>query len=106
MGSPARASWDADMALPPHLEPVLVVLRRAYPHGLPDSDYLPLLAVLDPEFSARNLAVVVAELIDGEIAVVDNDAAAVAGYRRPPSAEMERVRRHLLANGYEEEYDD
>jgi Protein of unknown function (DUF3349) len=94
------------MALPPHLEPDLAVLRRAYPRGVPDGDYLPLLAVLGREFSARNLAALVAELIDGEIAVVDNDAAAVAGYRRPPTTEIERVRRHLLANGYEEEDDD
>jgi hypothetical protein len=99
-------SGDADMALPPHLEPDLAVLRRAYPHGLSDEDYLPLLAVLHSQFSDRNLAALVAELVDGEIVVVDNDAAAAAGYRRPPPAEIERVRQHLLANGYEEDDQD
>ena len=54
------------MALSPLLTEVLAVLRRAYPDGLPDRDYLPLLAALAPEFSERNLAELVAEFIDGK----------------------------------------
>ena len=91
------------MALPSHLEPDLTTLRRAYPDGVPATDYLPLLVVLGRQFSARHLAALVAELTGGDPVVVDNDAAAAAGYRRPSCVEIERVRRHLLAHGHEED---
>jgi hypothetical protein len=81
----------------------LDLLRAAYPEGVPDEDYLPLLVVLNPDLSARNLAAVIAELIDGEAVVVDNDAAAAAGSRRPPAKDVQRVRDHLMAFGYQPE---
>ncbi|MEU4471451.1 DUF3349 domain-containing protein [Micromonospora sp. NPDC023888] len=89
--------------LPPHLVPVLKILRLAYPGGPPDRDYLPLLAALQADLCESNLAAVVAELVDGEAAVVDNDAAAAASTRRPPPQEVERVRRLLISAGYAEE---
>ncbi len=89
--------------LPPHLLPVLSLLQKAYPGGLPDTDYLPLLAVLQADLCDENLADVVAELVNGETVVVDNDAAAVASQRRPSVQEVERVRRRLISVGYDEE---
>jgi hypothetical protein len=89
------------MQLPDSLRPVLDVLRRAYPDGLPDSDYLPLLAFLREEMSERNLAAVVAEFIDGETVVVANDSAAAASIRRPSAVDVQRVRHRLEAGGWE-----
>ncbi|MGC5022648.1 DUF3349 domain-containing protein [Micromonospora sp. DT47] len=89
--------------LPPYLLPVLEVLQRAYPSGLPARDYLPLLAVLEADLCEGNLAAVVAELIDDETVVIANDAAAAASLRRPPPQEVERVRRRLVSAGYPEE---
>jgi len=89
------------MQLPGYLMPVLAMLRRAFPEGVPDGDYLPLLVVLREGLSERNLAVVVAELMDDEIVVVDNDAAAAVSVRRPPATEVVRLRDRLIAVGWE-----
>ncbi|WP_433128324.1 DUF3349 domain-containing protein [Micromonospora sp. CA-240977] len=92
--------------LDPPLRRELEVLRRAYPEGLADEDYLPLLVVLWPDFSDRNLAALVAELIGGQPAIVSNDAAAaVAGRRRPPPQDVDRVRELLASVGYEAEHE-
>ncbi|MEU7751108.1 DUF3349 domain-containing protein [Micromonospora sp. NPDC049171] len=87
------------------LLPSLQILRRAYPDGLPESDYLPLHVVMSEDFSELGLARLVAEFIDGEVVVVENDAAAAAGSRRPSPADVERVRGHLSASGYESDAD-
>ena len=74
-------------------------LRRAYPDGVPDDEYMALLAVLGKEISERNLGQVVAELVDSESVVVANDAAAALSTRRPGPAAEERVRSRLAGAG-------
>jgi hypothetical protein len=88
-----------DMELAEPLRPVLALLRQAYPSGLPKEDYFPLLVVLQDLCSERNLAPVVAEFTGGEPVVVDNDAAAAQGYRKPARADVLRVRAALDAHG-------
>src|SRR5258708_13789177 len=73
------------------LREVLEQLRRAYPGGVPKDDYMALLAVLADHMSEENVAIVVAELIDGEIVVVANDAAAAESVRGPAPAVRPRV---------------
>lgn len=87
------------MELAEPLRPVLAILRQAYPDGLPRQDYFPLLVVLGDLLSERNLAQVVAEFIDGETVVVDNDAAAAHDYRKPARHDVVRVRAALDAHG-------
>jgi Protein of unknown function (DUF3349) len=87
--------------LPAHLLPILERLRAAYPAGVPDEDYLPLLAALRNDLSDDHLAQVVAELVDDEVVVVDNDAAKIEGRLRPAPSEVERVRARLISAGYE-----
>lgn len=86
--------------IPDHLAPVLAVLRRAYPAGVPTEDYLPLLALLQIYMSYENLAIVVSELVDDERVVVENDAAKASSSRRPSIDEVERIRRHLVDSGW------
>lgn len=93
-------SWGSEMKLPVHLQPMLAMLRHAYPHGLPDCDYIPLLVVLQEYLSARNLAAVVAELVDGETVVIENDAAAALSQRRPEPGDVKRVRDFLEKSGW------
>lgn len=81
--------------VPNYLKPELAALRRAYPAGVPPDDYLPLLAVLREELSARNLALVVGELTGKEPGVVQNAAAAAMSVRRVDAAEIHRVK-HLI----------
>ena len=91
------------MGLAEPLLELLVILRRAYPRGVPPEDYDALLLVLQGDMSAENLAAVVAELVDGDPVVVENDAAAAASVRRPSSEEVWRVQAHLTAHGWKPE---
>jgi uncharacterized protein DUF3349 len=87
------------------LREVLEQLRRAFPHGLPVDDYMPLLAVLSEDMSEENVAIVVAELIDGETVVVANDAAAAQSIRVPGEAANSRVRSALESVGWHSDPD-
>jgi hypothetical protein len=87
------------MPLADHLQQTLTSLRHAFPTGVPSRDYLALLVVLHDHFSEENLAALVAELIDGETAVVANDAAAARSVRRPRQPDVERVRAALTSHG-------
>jgi Protein of unknown function (DUF1308)/Protein of unknown function (DUF3349) len=87
------------MRLTDHLQPMLRLLQRVFPRGVPASDYMALLVVLQDHLSEENLAAVVAELVDGEIAAVANDAAAACSARRPRPKDVERVRAELYAYG-------
>ena len=91
------------MALPESLERAFSVLRRAYPEGIPESDYLPLLAFLWDEMSKRALARVVAELTGRDPDGVYHDAHAAASGQRPAESDVARVRQRLEANGWEHE---
>jgi hypothetical protein len=82
------------------LEEPLAILRRAYPAGVPDEDYLPLLAELSEDMSEETVSIVVAELIDGERVVVANDAAAAQSVRVPDRDARHRVRARLAAAGW------
>jgi hypothetical protein len=82
---------------------ILDQLRRAYPRGVPQDDYMALLAVLGDDMSEENVAIVVAEVIDGEIAVVANDAAAALSVRAPGPAGKARVEALLESAGWHPE---
>lgn len=43
------------MGVPPYLERTLSILECAYPQGMPDEDYLPVMRVLREGMSVRNL---------------------------------------------------
>jgi hypothetical protein len=88
---------EVELAEP--LRPVLAILRQAYPDGLAQEDYRPLLVVLGDVMCDENLALVVAEFTGGEPVVADNDAAAAQGYRKPARADVMRVRAALNAHG-------
>jgi hypothetical protein len=93
------------MELAEPLRPVLALLQRAYPGGVPRQDYWALLVVLGDLMSERNLAAVVAEFIDGETVVVANDAAAADSIRRPARHDVTRVRAVLDAHGLADLYE-
>jgi hypothetical protein len=79
----------------------LAVLRVAYPTGLQEADYLPLLAVLHDGYSARQLAALVAEFAGRERVVVDNDHARVVSGLTPDPERVADVRSRLVDAGYE-----
>jgi hypothetical protein len=101
-----RGDWlMAGTSVPDRLLPLLGVLRRAYPHGVPERDYMPLLDLLQWRMSERSLAIIVAALIDGDPAVVAGNSAVLAaapagGGCRP--GDVSRVRGRLDAKGWDE----
>ena len=58
-----------------------------------------LLAVLADGMNEENIAIVVAELIDGEVVVVASDVAAAQSVRVPAAAGRARVRSALESAG-------
>lgn len=77
----------------------LKMLQIAYPQGLPDADYRPLLALLYEHFSDRNLAELIATLSARDPDRVLNDMYRVHGTDKPDAANVKRVQQHLEALG-------
>ena len=87
---------------PEGLASTFLMLRRAYPQGLPNADYMPLLLAIGEEMSERQLATAIALLFERSQAEVRNDSAAAQSTRKPSSEEVARVRSHLRLFGYDE----
>jgi hypothetical protein len=86
--------------LPPPVVEMLEVLRRAFPDGITDSEYMALLASLYDEVAEENLGLTVSELTGIDPVVVDNDAAAAVTTKKPHPKEVERVRQMLVEAGW------
>ena len=57
-----------------YLQPTYELLECAFPDGISDDEYFPLLAILHPEMSFRTLAEVLSHLTDKPYIEVLNDA--------------------------------
>ncbi len=90
------------MAAGPELQPALDLLARAFPSGLSESDYKPLLAALTDGFSERQLADLVAAFTGRDRAAVDNDHAAVRSHDQQDPVAIGRVRQRLVLAGYDD----
>jgi hypothetical protein len=90
--------------VPEYLLPLLGVLRRAYPHGVPDRDYLALLQVLQFTLSERSLSVLVAALTGKDPATVTDDSAKQSARtgRGPGIMRTGRVKDRLERLGWDE----
>lgn len=92
----------AEISMPGRLRPLLDVLRRAYPTGVPPGDYLALLDFLQWCMSERSLAIIVAALTDRDPAAVASDSAVLAalpaGGTKGIGQDVVRVRHRLEAN--------
>jgi uncharacterized protein (TIGR02246 family) len=84
--------------LPGHLRADVESLHRAWPAGLPETDYRPLLAALEDHYSEENLAAVVGAFLGRDPIRVANDAAGLAA-DPPAPGDVQRVRDGLLLGG-------
>lgn len=92
------------MPIPPLLQSIIDFVRKGYPQGVPDHDYLPLFALLRRRLSNEEVAEIAAALAEDEAA--QNRAAigeAIARLIReaPSEADIERVRLRLGAAGWD-----
>jgi hypothetical protein len=77
------------------------MLRWAYPEGLPEVDYLPLLANLHEHMSDRALATAMAHVFRREYSVVFDDITRAALTDRPGPGPIDRVRAKLDLAGFQ-----
>jgi hypothetical protein len=93
------------MPLPPILQSITDFLRKGYPEGVPDRDYLPLFALLRRRLSDDEVAALAEELAadstdDGATQAIH--AALEQVLRETPlEADVDRVREQLQAAGWE-----
>jgi hypothetical protein len=89
---------------------MVAFIRAGYPQGVPETDYIPLLALLRRRLSDDEVAAVATQLVRrGEL---NNDTADIGAAiiritdELPSLADLERVQRRLEAIGWPVEPDD
>ncbi len=87
--------------IPTHLVSTYQLLQCAFPQGISEQFYLPLLSILYEEMSDRNLAQVIAEFTGREYPAVLNDVYGVAAKPTFTPELIEAVQRKLMSCNYE-----
>jgi hypothetical protein len=99
------------MPLPPLLQTIVDFVRKGYPQGVPQQDYLPLFALLGYRLSEEEITELAEELASVAPDVRGSAARGVAigaaierlTHVTPTDAEVERVRLRLQSVGWEPE---
>lgn len=87
--------------IPSHLVSTYKLLQCAFPKGLEEHEYLPLLSILYEQMSDRNLAHVVTEFISREYPVVLNDIYRVGAFPLENKEALNSVKQKLMHCDYE-----
>lgn len=88
--------------VPDHLRDTYDLLKCAFPDGLPDEEYWPVLSLLHPSMSFRSIAKVLSALTDKDYIEVYNDASGF-GLDPPPSPDIvQKVKHKMDTCGYKE----
>jgi len=94
----------AQLSVGSFLSAVVDWLRAGYPQGIPEQDYVPLLALLARRLSAEEVATVAAQLQDeGRLPVTETDIGElIMGItdELPRTEDVARVRTQLAAGGW------
>ncbi|QBJ95686.1 DUF3349 domain-containing protein [Rhodococcus sp. ABRD24] len=92
------------MSLPPFLSTIIDWLRAGYPNGVPEQDYVPLLALLTRRLSEDEVDIVAAALIEhGDLPISKTDIQVLITKitnEMPLETDVDRVRSHLSAGGW------
>lgn len=92
------------MAFPPLLTSVIAWLRAGYPDGVPENDYIPLVALLSRRLSPDEVKTVAHEVIQQGERPTDNVDIAVIITKitneLPSEVDVARVRSRLAAGGW------
>jgi len=92
------------LSLPPFLSAVVDWLRAGYPQGIPEQDYVPLLALLARRLTAEEVAAVAAQLQnEGRLPATNTDIGElIMGItdELPRNEDVARVRAQLAAGGW------
>ncbi len=86
----------------PYLKTTQRLIQCAFPHGIHPELYFPLLTILEPELSDRNLALVIANLTDKDYPQVLNDIYQVKSHPLNNPKLLQSVQSQLDACGYQD----
>jgi len=91
------------MALPPFLEKIVDWLRAGYPEGVPQTDYIPLFALLGSQLTNDEVTLIAHELeTSSDPGSSEAIKKAIAEVTNTPvhTADINRVRAHLAGAGW------
>lgn len=92
------------MSLPPFVTSILGWLRAGYPNGVPEQDYVPLIALLRRRLSDEEVRAVTDALVDQTDSPIDRVDIGVLITKvtdeMPLESDVARVRTHLAAGGW------
>jgi hypothetical protein len=91
------------MATPPVIGKIIGWLRAGYPEGVPQHDYMPLLALLGSELTNDEVTLIIDELTfsaDPESKEAVKAAITAVTKTKPSDADINRVRARLAAGGW------
>jgi hypothetical protein len=91
------------MATPPVIQKIVSWLRAGYPEGVPQHDYIPLLALLGSELTNDEVTLIIDELTfsaDPESKEAVKAAITAVTNTKPSDADINRVRARLAAGGW------
>jgi hypothetical protein len=91
------------MATPPVIQKIISWLRAGYPEGVPQHDYIPLLALLGSELTNDEVTLIIDELTfsaDPESKEAVKAAITAVTNTKPSDADINRVRARLAAGGW------
>jgi hypothetical protein len=87
--------------IPTHLTNTYQLIQRAFPQGLDEQVYLPLLSILSEQMSDRTLAQVIAEYTGKDYHGVLNDVYQAGSGIESSTETIEAVKQRLASFGYE-----
>ncbi|WP_435924044.1 DUF3349 domain-containing protein [Paenibacillus sp. DYY-L-2] len=92
----------SDILIPKHLESTYKMLKNAFPNGIGNEEYFPLMSLLYEYMSDRNLAEVISAITGQDIAITLNDTQKAVSVNMPSDEYMQKIRKKLLPHGFEE----
>ncbi len=110
LGDPAANEDDASGPLGRAVGGVVQWLRTGYPEGVPETDFIPLVAILERRLTKREVRAVRKELEASGLMRPDSaeigDAIEAVIHEAPSQADIERVTEHLRRKGWPVELED
>jgi hypothetical protein len=93
---------DETVQVRPELRGTEAMIRAAFPNGVPEHAYLPLLVLLHECMSFRSIATVVSHCTDKSYITVYHDVMGAVSHEGPDATALEPVKKLLQRHGYDE----
>lgn len=89
-------------SIPDYLQEIHNILKCAFPEGIPDNLYMPIIAIFHPVMSLRTIARALSECTDKPYIEVFNDASGFGLDPLPDSSKIDEAKQKLAICGYDD----